>query len=606
MVLGKGVRAVARELHDPATGAPRTLTGEFNWKVGGQQGEGIDSTGEIVSQTLNRLGYYVYQYRHFMSLIKGGHTNYKVRAADHLIRHHGDELHVLIAFDQKTIDHNLHELVRDGVVVYDDTFKARVPEGRPVRVYGVPLTKIARELGNPIMKNMVAVGVTAALVGLPVEEFRPTIEARFGGKGDQVVELNMEALRRGFEYGVREIGQVATLPRRPQVQRRLFISGNEAIAFGALAAGCRFLAAYPITPATEIMYWFLKNFPKYGGVVVQAEDEIAAVNMAIGANYAGVRAMTSTSGPGISLMQEAVGLAGMSETPLVVVDVMRGGPSTGLPTKTEQSDLNELIFGTHGEIPRIVLTPATVEDCFYLAVEAFNLAERYQCPVYLVSDLSLGMSRQSIDGLDYSRVRIDRGALITQEELDAMERGAYKRYLVTESGISPRSLPGMRNGRYVALGNEHDEAGTEEIEDTATREIQMKKRMRKLDSLDLSDYVDYYGDEPAERVDLLLVGWGSTIGRIQEAVARLEKDGYKVGHLHLRALYPFPRAKVRGYLQAAPRVLVVENNYTGQLAGYLAREVGFHDKIQNCTKYDGDPFLASEIYSRAREVLLHG
>ncbi len=262
--------------------------------------------------------------------------------------------------------------------------------------------------------------------------------------------------------------------------------------------------------------------------------------------------MTSTSGPGISLMQEAVGLAGMSETPVVVVDVMRGGPSTGLPTKTEQSDLNELIFGTHGEIPRIVLTPATVEDCFYMAVEAFNLAERYQCPVYLVSDLSLGMSRQSIDGLDYSRVRIDRGALISQEELDAMERGAYKRYLVTESGISPRSLPGMRNGRFVALGNEHDEAGTEEIEDTSTREIQMKKRMRKLDGLDLSDYVDYYGDEPADRVDLLVVGWGSTIGRIQEAVARLEADGYKVGHLHLRALYPFPKEKVRRYLAPRP------------------------------------------------------
>jgi len=600
------VKVVARELRHGAVGAPRTLAGEFNWKVGGQQGEGIDSTGEIFSQTLNRLGYYVYQYRHFMSLIKGGHTNYKVRAADHLIRHHGDEVQVLVAFDQKTIDHNLHELVRDGVVIYDDAFKARVPEGREVRLYGVPLTRIARELGNPIMKNMVAVGVTAAVVGLPVEEFRPTIEARFGSKGGKVVELNMEALRRGYEYGAEHIGQVTTLPKLPEVRRHLFLSGNEAVAFGALAAGCRFLAAYPITPATEIMYWLINNFPKYGGVVVQAEDEIAAINMAIGANYAGVRAMTSTSGPGLSLMQEAIGLAGISETPLVVVDVMRGGPSTGLPTKTEQSDLNELLFGSHGEIPRIVLAPATVEDCFYLTAEAFNLAERYQCPVYVVTDMSLGMSRASIDGLDYSRVRIDRGSLLTQEELDRMEKGAYKRYLVTESGISPRAIPGMRNGRFVALSNEHDEAGMEEIEDTSTREIQMKKRMRKLDSLDLSEYVDYEGDEPVENLDLLVVGWGSTIGRIQEAIELLAADGYKVGHLHLRALYPLPKAKVRQYLAAAPRVLVVENNYTGQLGGYLRREVGFHEKLHGCHKYNGDPFLASEIYSRAREVLLNG
>ncbi|MCL6446027.1 MAG: 2-oxoacid:acceptor oxidoreductase family protein, partial [Alicyclobacillus sp.] len=319
------------------------MASEFGWKVGGKQGEGIDSTGDIYAIALHRMGYYVFSYRHFMSLIKGGHTNYKIRCADKLVRHHGDDVHVLVAFDQTTIDYNWHELVDGGIVIYDaSSFTATKPTDRNVHLFGVPLTEIAKQAGGPIMKNMVAIGVSAAINQFDPDEFAPVVQDKFGKKGQTVVDSNMEALKQGYAYFKEHFDVYFPAPDKPAPKpEHLYASGNQATGFGALAGGCRLLAAYPITPATEIMYWVIENFPKHGGVVLQAEDEIAAVNMAIGANFAGVRAMTSTSGPGFSLMMEALGLAGMSETPLVIVDVQRSGPSTGLPTKTEQSDLNE-------------------------------------------------------------------------------------------------------------------------------------------------------------------------------------------------------------------------------------------------------------------------
>jgi len=573
--------------------------------VGGAQGEGIDSTGDIFATALNRMGYYLFAYRHFMSLIKGGHTNYKVRVAESPVGYHGDDLDILVAFDQRTIDENAHELTEDGVLIYDSgKLKSPViPNGLQVKLCPVPVTDMAKELGSPIMKNMVAGGVSAAIVGLSADAFDSLIEERFGKKGESVVESNKAAVRAGFEFAMDRYGVLKQLPRpRPAEDGggHLFISGNEAVGLGALAAGCRFLAAYPITPATEIMYTALAHFPKYGGKVLQAEDEIAACIMAIGANYAGVRAMTSTSGPGLSLMQEAIGLAGISETPLVIVDVMRGGPGTGLPTKTEQSDLNELVYGSHGEIPRIVLTPSTVEECFYYTAEAFNLAEKYQCPVIVATDLYLGMSKQSVPvgAIDFEKVTIDRGELISDEELLALAPGEYRRYAVTESGISKRSIPGQKNGRFVAMSNEHDEGANEEIEDPETRVQQMAKRMRKLDVFDPSALgVEYDGPETTE---LTLVGFGSTRAQIGEAVKQLREDGAKVGHLQIKVVKPFPDALVKQYLSGAKRIVVVENNATGQLAELIRARVGFHDKIRSCLKFSGDPFTVEEILAHCK------
>ncbi|MCL6631390.1 MAG: 2-oxoacid:acceptor oxidoreductase subunit alpha [Alicyclobacillus herbarius] len=583
---------------------------EIGWKVGGKQGEGIDSTGEIYALAMHRLGYFVFTYRHFMSLIKGGHTNYKIRVADEKVRHHGDETHILIAFDQVTIDYNGSELADGAIVVYDESsFQAKPPSSANVHLCGVPLTGIARDAGSPIMKNMVAIGVTAAINGLHPDEFVPIVEDKFGKKGTSVVNNNMEALRRGHAYYQQNFAVQFPVPPKPVHQGlyHLYASGNQATAFGALAGGCRLLAAYPITPATEIMYWVLKYFPKYGGVVLQAEDEIAAINMAIGANFAGARAMTSTSGPGFSLMMEALGLSGMSETPVVIVDVQRSGPSTGLPTKTEQSDLNEALFGTHGEIPRIVLTPRTVEECFWFTADAFNLADKYQCPVILLSDLYLGMSYQSISGFPLEKVHIDRGKLVRVEDIADSTPYQYQRYDASvPDGISPRTLPGTRNGRYTALGNEHNGIGIE-VEDLETRVAQMNKRARKLTGFQHESGVSVDG---AATAPVALIGFGSTYGVLEEARMRLQAEGLDVKHIHFSRVAPFPLAEFQTAMHGVRRALVVELNSTGQLAQLIRQQAGYHDKLASCLKYNGDPILQKEILAQANEVfateVLHG
>lgn len=581
------------------------MNGELGWKVGGEQGEGIDSTGEIFAWTLHRLGYYAFAYRHFMSRIKGGHTNYKIRITDRAVGHHGDDLHILVAFDQETVNVNWNELIAGGIVIADgESGKISPPQTGDVHFCSIPLTGLAKEAGSAIMKNMVAVGVTAAIVGLAPEEFLSVIEDRFKKKGQAVVDSNLSAVRVGYDYYNRHFSHHLQLPPRPAAipPNHLYISGNEATALGALAAGCRVLAAYPITPATEIMYWLVKYLPEYGGVVIQAEDEIAAVNMALGANYAGTRAMTSTSGPGFSLMMETLGLAGISETPLVIVDVQRSGPSTGLPTKTEQSDLYEALYGSHGEIPRIVLTPTTIEECFRYAVEAFNLAETYQCPVILASDLYMGMSKGSIDTLDTSGVRIARGKLLKQSDLEGVSKGEFKRYQVVEDGISPRAIPGQKGGRFIALGNEHDEFGSE-MEDQTMRVLQMDKRARKLASFHELSGVSASGPVDAQ---ITLVGFGSTRGVIDEARAELEQADLRVAHVQVSVVAPFPADLIQPYLAGAKTVLVVEVNSRGQLADLLRLQLGYHDKIASCLKYDGDPLLVADIVKRAKEVISVG
>ncbi|MFZ5825487.1 MAG: 2-oxoacid:acceptor oxidoreductase subunit alpha [Bacillota bacterium] len=576
---------------------------DLTCKIGGAQGEGIDSMGEVFALTLHRVGYYIFAHRYYQSLIKGGHTNYKVRAGTGPMQNHGDTLDILVALDELTIRENGHELAPGSVLVYDAALPE--PTGLPAGVVlcPVPLAQIARELGSPIIKNVVAVGAAAGLLGLGTASVAAVLEERFAGKGDEVLELNRRALEAGSGYVTergwrshRGLPQLEEVPRSPS----LFISGNEAMALGAVAGGCRFLAAYPITPATEIMYRMIKHLKETGGAVLQAEDELAAINMAIGAGYTGVRAMTSTSGPGFSLMMEALGLAGIAEIPVVIVNVQRGGPSTGLPTKTEQGDLNEMLYGAHGDIERIVLAPSTVEECFLFAAEAFNLAERFQCPVILSSDMYLGQSRASSDGLPYDEVAIERGALLTAEDLAQTGAKEFRRYRVTESGISPRSIPGQASGRYVALGNEHDELGYE-IEDTATRLAQVQKRRRKLAGFDpLGLGLEYEGPEEPE---ILLVGWGSTRGSIGEARRQLAAEGIKTAHMHLGLLAPFPTEWVSRHMAPARRVVVVEQAITGQLAALIKQHVGGHEKIHSYCRYDGTPIVRADVVGACKEVL---
>jgi 2-oxoglutarate ferredoxin oxidoreductase subunit alpha len=585
-----------------------SLVKQLSWKVGGQQGEGIDSAGEILSTALNRKGYYLYGYRHFSSRIKGGHSNTKIRISINPIRSISDELDILVAFDQESIDLNAHELVVGGVILADAKFNPTVPEGVNANLLAIPFTKIAEEIGMSQMKNMVAVGASAALLGISADAFKEVIEERFARKGQKVVDRNMEAITRGFEHAEGELGEGITRFRLEPSdgKKRLYMIGNDAIALGAIAAGARLMAAYPITPSSEIMEYLIKKLPKFGGSVVQTEDELAAITMVIGANYGGVRALTASAGPGLSLMTEAIGLAGMTETPAVIVNTQRGGPSTGLPTKQEQSDLLSMLFSTHGEIPKIVIAPSTAEECFYDTIQAFNLAEQYQCPVIILSDLAMSLGKQTVEPLEYDRIEIKRGKLVPwDEELPELEPSQlFLRYELTEDGISRRVLPGQKNGLHHVTGVEHDETGRPS-EKPLNRKKMMEKRLMKLkNGIDFDTPV--YLDAPHDDADLLIIGFNSTRGTISEAKERAEAEGLKINHAHIRQLLPFPTEIIRDQMNRAKKVMVVENNATGQLTNVIKMYVGMAEKLVHFGKYDGNPFLPSEIYHQCKELLVHG
>jgi len=574
---------------------------QLSWKVGGQQGEGIESTGEIFSMAMNRLGYFLYGYRHFSSRIKGGHTNNKITVRPTEVRSIADDLDILVAFDQETIDVNYKELTEKGIILADAKFEPVKPEDSKAPLFAVPFTEVAAELGTTLMKNMVAIGATASLLNLEDAVFQNVVDDIFGKKGEEVVQKNMEAIARGHEMmnellGDR-IGEWALAPA--DGKRRMFMIGNDAVALGALAAGTRFMAAYPITPASEIMEYLIKKLPKFGGAVIQTEDEIAAATMAIGANFGGVRSFTASAGPGLSLMMEAIGLSGMTEQPLVVIDTQRGGPSTGLPTKQEQSDLMAMLYGTHGEIPKVVIAPSTMDEAFFDTIQAFNIAEELQLPVILMTDLQLSLGKQTVEPFDYKKIEIRRGKIVTDDIEASADKSYFKRYEDTEDGISPRVLPGHLNGIHHVTGVEHDETG-KPSEATGNRRTQMDKRFRKLDALKFDTPV--YKNAPHEEPDVLLVGFNSTRGAIEEVQERLNAQGLKVNHAHIRLIHPFPSADMAPLVAKAKKVIVVENNYTGQLANIMKMNIGGHDKIEMITKYNGTPFLPGELENRVKEL----
>ncbi|MBM0302513.1 2-oxoacid:acceptor oxidoreductase subunit alpha [Staphylococcus pseudintermedius] len=579
------------------------MKSQLSWKVGGQQGEGIESTGEIFVTAMNRKGYYLYGYRHFSSRIKGGHTNNKIRVSTTPVHAISDDLDILVAFDQETIVLNHHEMREDSVILADSKAKPKKPEDSKAQLIVLPFTEVAKELGTTLMKNMVAIGATAALMHLNTDTFESLITNMFEKKGEKVVDLNIQALNEGYRLMQEQMGEVNgdfELEESSGVPH-LYMIGNDAIGLGAISAGSRFMAAYPITPASEVMEYMIDNLPKVGGSVIQTEDEIAAATMAIGANYGGVRAFTASAGPGLSLMMEAIGLSGMTETPFVVINTQRGGPSTGLPTKQEQSDLMQMIYGTHGDIPKIVLAPTDAEDAFYLTVEAFNLAEEYQCPVILLSDLQLSLGKQTVKALDHSKIEIRRGATITEDiERDEDDKDYFKRYAITESGVSPRPIPGVKGGIHHVTGVEHNEEG-KPSEAAENRQNQMDKRMRKTEQLVIPKPVE--GTTTHEDADILYLGFISTKGAIQEGTSRLEQQGYHINYLQIRQLHPFPTEVIQDAVDKAKKVVVVEHNYQGQLANIIKMNVNLGDKLIKQTKYDGTPFLPHEIEDKGLEIL---
>ncbi|MCE5037206.1 2-oxoacid:acceptor oxidoreductase subunit alpha [Staphylococcus haemolyticus] len=579
------------------------MKSQISWKVGGQQGEGIESTGEIFATAMNRKGYYLYGYRHFSSRIKGGHTNNKIRVSTAPVHAISDDLDILVAFDQETIELNHHEMREDSIIIADAKAKPTKPEQCRAQLIELPFTSTAKELGTALMKNMVAVGATSAIMDLDTATFETLITNMFTKKGEKVVEMNIEALNQGYTLMKEQLNdlqgdfKLQTTEETPH----LYMIGNDAIGLGAISAGSRFMAAYPITPASEIMEYMIANVPKVGGTVVQTEDEIAAANMAIGANYAGVRAFTASAGPGLSLMMEAIGLSGMTETPLVIINTQRGGPSTGLPTKQEQSDLMQMIYGTHGDIPKIVVAPTDAEDAFYLTIEAFNLAEEYQCPVIILSDLQLSLGKQTVERLDYNKIQIRRGELLQSDiEREEDDKQYFRRYALTGNGVSPRPIPGVKGGIHHVTGVEHNEEG-KPSEAAENRRQQMEKRMLKTTNLLIEKPVEL--DEQHEEADILFIGFISSKGAIQEGAERLNAQGIKVNTMQIRQLHPMPKDVIQAAIDKVSRVIVVEHNYQGQLSNILKMNTTIQDKLINQTKYDGTPFLPHEIESKGQKVV---
>jgi len=568
---------------------------------GGQAGDGSLTTGDLIATVFKRMGLDVYTFKDFPSRIRGGHTNYIIRAGEH--PHYGvaDFVDAMVAFDLECVEKHIEEMRPGGFVIFDSTSEQLNEAVRrdDVYFYEVPLAKIAKEqLGLELVRNTISLGVLAQLTGMEPEIVRALVTRQYERKGEKVVGQNIAAVEAGENYVKQHFERPSGygLKARPDVNR-LIMMGNDAIGYGALAAGCRFMAGYPITPATDILEWMAKHAPKYGGVVVQAEDELAAINMIIGAAWAGTRSMTATSGPGQALMTEGIGLAGVTETPIVIVECARAGPSTGMPTKTEQSNLNHLIFSGHGEIPKVVLAPGTVEESFYLTVAAFNLAEKYQLPVFIISEQALCQSKETTPRLDISAVTVDRGKLHLN---GALEFGKYKRFEFTDDGVSPRAIPGTEGGMHLVPGSEHNDAGVI-TEDASNRVRIMDKRMQKLESMkrDLPK-PNVLGDRTAK---VAFIGYGSNRGPIAESQDRLAAAGVKTRFLQLRTLWPFPEAEVREFVKGADHIFVVENNMTGQVDRLVRYVTGPLPNLHRVLKYSGRPFRPIEIIDAVRSVL---
>jgi 2-oxoglutarate ferredoxin oxidoreductase subunit alpha len=580
--------------------------------IGGAAGDGVASAGNTLALSVARQGQAVYAYNSYQSVIRGGHSWLRIRISAQKPLNQGDQVDALIALNQDTLDRHLQELIGGGVVLYNSAKlqpSYEPPAGVQLCPLPVPdLTPAYKEL--PVMQNTVAVGAVMCLMGLDFGGLESVLESTFARK-PQVVKVNVEAARAGYDYAAGHFKPLSR-PLRQTSQRWALVTGNELLAMGATFAGCKFYCAYPMSPATHILEWFAAHGKELGVCVRQVEDEISVINMTIGASHMGARGMCATSGGGLALMTEAIGMAGMLETPVVVVNVQRAGPSTGVPTKTEQGDLNQAFGASQGDFPRIIIAPLSMTDCFTTPALAFNLADRYQCPVIILSDLLMSEGNETVDpALLDVEFPIDRGELISAAPGEGNGREAaagepYLRYKNTESGISPRAVPGLPGHMYVAASDEHDEDGvliSDVYTDTVRRKKMADKRSRKMATV--FEHLPAPTLEGPVDAEVTLVGWGSTWGVLFEAVERLNREGISASHLQIKFLVPFHATEVSAILGQSRRVIVVENNQSGQFARHLRAETGIaaHGHIR---KYDGEPFEPKHVVAGVKEILEKG
>jgi 2-oxoglutarate ferredoxin oxidoreductase subunit alpha len=574
----------------------------ISWKVAGEAGHGILNAGlQMFAKSYLRSGFHVFATAEYPSLIRGGHNNLDVRVSRRELYAHTKHVDILVALDKNSIDKHANKIASHGGLIYDtDSIKidSNYIKRKDISLYPMPMLEIANKFGGRIMRNTVAMGATFALTGLGLEVLFDVLRNTFAKKGDQVINANIEAAKAGHEY-LENNFDAAEFPfklKKPEkTGKKLFMSGNEATTAGAIKAGCKFLSAYPMTPATSVLTNMASQERNYNIVVKHTEDEIAAINMAIGASYAGVRAMTCTSGGGFALMAEGLGLAAQTETPVVIVEAQRPGPGTGMATHSSQGDLNFVLNASTDEFPRIVMAPGDVEDCFYMIADAFNLAEKYQMPVIFLTDKYLGESYRSVPYFDTDKIDVDRGLLMTNEE--AEKEKDYKRYRITKNGISPRAVPGQKNCMFVASSYEHDEKGFER-EEEETRVAMHNKRFRKLEEA----AKEIKGVRSFGNGDIAIISWGSTKGPIREAMRLLDEEDISAAFHQVLFMSPFPTKKIEEILKASKKVIVIENNKTGQLAGLIRKKTGLEIR-RRIAKYDGRPFSPEDIRDGIKEML---
>ncbi|MGQ4555429.1 2-oxoacid:acceptor oxidoreductase subunit alpha [Halobellus sp. GM3] len=600
---------------------------ELIWRIAGGSGDGIASTSQNFAKALMRAGLHVFTHRHYPSRIRGGHTYTEVRISSDPVKSRGDGYNFLLALGDsfarnpqensyygneeiKPLSENLDELHEGGVIVYDsgllDTddipdFDERVEENG-WHVYDIDLRTIAREHGREVMRNTAGVAVTCAIAGIEPDVIKSLMEDTMPEK---VFEPNMsvfddayETIREEFDADAPDI----SVPEGEHDEDQVLISGSDAIAYGALDEGCRFIAGYPMTPWTEVFTIMSQNLPEVGGISEQVEDEIAAAALAVGASHAGVKAMSGSSGGGFALMSEPLGLAEMTETPVVLVEAMRAGPSTGMPTKPEQADLEHVLYTSQGDSHRVVFAPADAEEAYRQTRRAFQIAYEYQVPAIVLYDQKNGGELRNVPASVFDEEpNPDPGSVISESELaDAPHdpSGKYNRFQYEgENGVSPRSIPGQKGGRYLATGNEHMPAG-HIAEAPSNRVNQMDRRLEKMTAI----RADLDGDEGTnthygpETADYGIMTFGSQQGTVEESVDRLNERGHSVKMLGVSEMAPYPVDEVTEFVESVDEVLVVEMNASAQFRGLTQKELGrYGEKLSSLLKYSGNPFEPDEI-----------
>ena len=590
--------------------------------IGGAAGQGIATPGNILARMFIRRGLHFNAYNAFQSIIRGGHIFLTIRASDQKIYNHGDKLDLLVCLNQDTMNRHLGLMGPGTRVIFNSDTIEPGEAGEGAQCCPLPIKELTDNNRNKLVQNTVALGALTFLLGMNFEVLGDMLTLQFQRKGQDVVDENLGVGRAGFDYAAAHFEAFPeSIPTGP---KPLAVwTGNEALAMGGAAAGVKFYCAYPMSPSTGVLHWMANNARELGIMVRQVEDEIGVANMAIGAAHVGCRSMCATSGGGFALMTEAIGMAGMMETPVVFINVQRAGPSTGVPTKTEQGDLWQTLGASQGDFERFIVAPQNALDAFNTLPELFNLADKFQCPGIVISDLLISEGTFSVDPDDLDmQPDIDRGEVITEPNTEVSDipsasqgrnghdpgligapSNGYMRYKHTESGISPRALPGLPGYVHVVASDEQDEDGvliSDEFTNPHKRRKMVEKRARKFKNA-LAQIAPPLLEGP-EDAEVTLIGWGSTYGVIKEAIEQLKKNGISANHLPIKWIVPLHVEAVTDIVSRAGRTIIVENNYSGQFFRYLRSETGLAID-GHIRKYDGEPFMPHHIVDGVMEQL---